>query len=59
MKEILSNPKLRLVQIEIHPKILPLFGSATEDIYRMMNESKFKVAFRKERGTEVEVIFEK
>jgi FkbM family methyltransferase len=59
MKEILSNPKLRIVQIEIHPKILPLFGSSSEDVYRIMNESNFKVAFRKERGTEVEVIFEK
>jgi len=59
IEEILSNPKLRLVQIEIHPKIFPLFGSTTEDIYRLMNESKFKVVFRKERGTEVEVIFEK
>jgi FkbM family methyltransferase len=59
MKKTLSNPKLRVVQIEIHPKILPLFGSTTENIYRLMNESKFKVVFRKERGTEVEVIFEK
>jgi FkbM family methyltransferase len=59
MKEILSHSKPRLVQIEIHPKILPLFGSKPEDIYRLMNESKFKIAYRQERGTEVEVIFEK
>jgi FkbM family methyltransferase len=59
MEKILTSTLLRIVQIEIHPKILPLFNATVEDIYGLMNAANFSVAFQQVRGTEIEVVFEK
>jgi FkbM family methyltransferase len=59
MQGILASPYLRMVQIEIHPKILPLFNATVEDINGLMNAAKLSVAFQQVRGTEIEVVFEK
>jgi FkbM family methyltransferase len=59
MPRTLSNPKLRIVQIEIHPKILPLFDTTADFIYSLMDKKNFKLVYRQERGTEVETLFER
>ncbi len=57
MKEILSTPKLRLVQIELHQNILPLFNKSVADLMALMSVSGFSLISERKRGTEVELIF--
>lgn len=59
MENILTSPRLRIVQIELHPKIIPLFNATVEDIYGLMNSANLSVAFQQIRGKEIEVVFEK
>lgn len=56
---ILSSKTLRIVQIEIHPKILPLFGGTPENIFKLMESHHFAATQSIQRGTEFEVLFEK
>ncbi len=59
METILSSPVLRVVQIEIHPNILPLFGSTQENIFTLMETNNFAAIKTIQRGTELEVLFAK
>jgi FkbM family methyltransferase len=59
MENTLHQPELRLIQVEIHPKILPLFGAKVNDIYALLQRNNFHVVIEKERGSEIEVLFEK
>ncbi len=59
MENILSSPVLRVVQIEIHPNILPLLGETQENIFMLMELNSFVTTKSVQRGTELEVLFEK
>ncbi|MDI6804044.1 MAG: FkbM family methyltransferase [Bacteroidota bacterium] len=59
IETILSSPLTRIVQIEIHPNILPLFGETQENIFMLMELNNFAVIKSIQRGTELEVLFEK
>lgn len=59
IETILSSPSLRIVQIEIHPMILPLFGETQENIFLLMELNNFAVIKSVQRGSELEVLFEK
>jgi FkbM family methyltransferase len=59
LRQTLLNSKVRILQIEIHPKILPHFNATKEDIFKLLESVNYKVIFQKERGTETEVVFEK
>lgn len=59
IETILSSPVLRLVQIEIHPKLLPLFGGTLENIFMLMELNGFAAIKSIQRGTELEVLFKK
>lgn len=59
MKDILFTPKLRLIQIEIHEKVLPLFNRTVGDVFNIMETSGYKLTSECPRGTEIEVIFER
>lgn len=59
IETILSSTVLRLVQIEIHPKILPLLRGTEENIFKLMESHDFAAIKSIQRGTELEVLFEK
>lgn len=59
MNNILNSNKLKILQVEIHPKILPLFNHNENMVIEYIESFNFQSMVRKTRGTEVEMIFRK
>lgn len=59
MRKILKSKELRVLQIEIHPKILSLSDYDENMIAKFIEQYSFNIIKRKLRGNEIEVIYKK
>ncbi len=59
MAKILSSKKVRVLQIEIHPKILPLFNFDENLVLNLIESFNFCIIKNKIRGSEIELLCKK
>lgn len=59
MKNILLSSNLRVIQIELHPRVLPLFKHDEKMVIDYVQSFNFQTFIRKPRGTELEIIFKR
>jgi FkbM family methyltransferase len=52
----LNRSTLQLLYCEVHPHLLPLFGSSAEALERSVSDAGFRVALRRPRGSEYHLI---
>ena len=59
MREILRKRFPRVLLVEMHPDVIPLFGDSDKMVLNIMKESRYEVALRHQRGDQYHLLFEK
>lgn len=57
MTELLKNPSLRIILIEVHNNLLPLFNSSGEAVINMVKSHGFTIDFNSTRSEQNHIIF--
>lgn len=56
MASVLQLPTLRMLLVEVHPKVLPLFGARADSVENLIRTHRFSRINRIERGTEFHLL---
>lgn len=57
MKDLLKNPKLKIIVCEIHTNLLPFFNSSENEIKNIIKQESFRMDLFQNRGSQNHYIF--